>query len=436
MKYSRYNYLMPKDGRFILYNTVTDGILVLNDEIADIVEQGKNDVVLIENMHPELYEAMVRFGMIVPQAIDESQEIINRWTAEDTDQTAFFLTVYPTMDCNLRCWYCYEKHEAGTDMGADVLRRTLTLIDNKVSSGVLRYLSISFFGGEPMMRFNEVMLPIMTHAWNVCKANNVHLHIDATTNGVFLTREVCDKILALNLVEPISFQITIDGNRQEHDKSRHTATGGRTFDAIIRNIKSALSTGFGVNVRFNYTQKSVDSFIDLIDEFIGLPENEKRLLFFDFQQVWQESAYGEVRKKAMGLADIFRKQGFQVRIEKRFNKERCKSDAENQAVINFDGMTYKCTAYCFKKENAEGCLLADGYIAWNERYEERMSGKYGNNNCWSCSIFPICHGGCSQTKIGQSGVVRTCLFDYSKEDKERIVAGRLNYILKTGKANY
>ena len=56
------------------------------------------------------------------------------------------------------------------------------------------------------------------------------------------------------------------------------------------------------------------------------------------------------------------KEDQQVRIEKNYNNQRCRDDAENQASINFDGNVYKCTAINITPDIREGVLNADGEI--------------------------------------------------------------------------
>ena len=52
-----------------------------------------------------------------------------------------------------------------------------------------------------------------------------------------------------NLNRPISFQITLDGNKEMHDAVRHTKTGKSTFHIIINNIKLLLQKHFPVNAQ-------------------------------------------------------------------------------------------------------------------------------------------------------------------------------------------
>lgn len=142
-----------------------------------------------------------------------------------------------------------------------------------------------------------------------------------------------------------------------------------------------------------------------------------------------------MREKALKLANLFMKEDQQVRIEKNYNNQRCRDDAENQATINFDGNVYKCTAINITPDIREGVLNADGEIEWNERFHKRMALKYGNKHCKACVIYPICHGGCSQTKLDADENAE-CLFGLDDNAKLERVRGRLEYILKTGRVSY
>lgn len=434
-KYSTYNYLFQNDRVAVLYNAATDGIVALQPDLVELVRTHKDHIDTLATRHPELFRTMEEKGMIVPADRDEAQFVIDAWRRIDTDPSQFYLTIMPTLNCNLRCWYCYEEHKAHSNMTEDVRRRTLRFIDKLTRREGLRYLSLSFFGGEPLLPFYPTVWPILqqTAAW--CRERDVELTVQFTTNGVLLTDDVRQKLLSLGLKHNPNFQITLDGNREKHDATRHTADGKPTYDLIISHIKAALRDGMDVNNRFNYTAGNVDTLVDVLEEYKDLTPEERKLLHFDFQQVWQDSGNAAAREKALRLADLFHRECHQIRIEKRYNRERCRDDAENQATINYDGLVYKCTARDPTPDLAEGVLTEEGDIEWNERYHRRMAVKYGNKACRACRIFPICHGGCSQTKL-EAGDREDCLFGLNDDRRLEIIRGRLDFILKTKRTSY
>ena len=115
----------------------------------------------------------------------------------------------------------------------------------------------------------------------------------------------------------------MDGNRRFHDATRYTVDKCPTFDLVLDNICKTLKYGMPVNCRLNYSANNIDSFVDLLDEFEKrISEKEKDLLFFDFQQVWQEGHLVNIRQKAIELADLFRKHLYKVRVAKMIAKTK------------------------------------------------------------------------------------------------------------------
>ncbi|HEY0232414.1 MAG TPA: radical SAM protein, partial [Dokdonella sp.] len=74
--------------------------------------------------------------------------------------------VLPTEKCNFRCTYCYEDFKIGR-MQAPVVRGLKRLISNRAPS--LRRLSLSWFGGEPLLA-KPVVLEVGTHAYKVARS--------------------------------------------------------------------------------------------------------------------------------------------------------------------------------------------------------------------------------------------------------------------------
>lgn len=435
MKYSFYNYVFKNGSQSLIYNAATDGTIILQPDLAELIRRHKDEVGKLADVHPELYDAMAERKMIVGDETDECRELISEWEKEDNDPKHYYVTILPTLNCNLRCWYCYEEHNAKAYMNEETMRRVCAFIRSLAEKEELEYLHLSFFGGEPLLPFEKIVWPLLQSVCGICAERNVKVLLHFTTNGVLLTEDVIHRLLTLPLADKPGVQITLDGNRERHDNSRHTATKKGSFDTIVSNIHSALREGLFVNVRFNYTAESVDSFVDVLDDFEKLDAPLRERLHFDFQQVWQESHREDIRERAIHIARKFAGQSFNTRIEKRYNRDRCKSDADNQVEINYDGRLFSCTARDTMKEECEGFLSENGELVRNERHRKRMEVKYGNATCQACKIYPICHGGCSQMKL-ESDMDKGCLRGLSEEQKLEIIQGRLEFVLKNKRTRY
>ena len=431
-KFSRYNHLFALKGEYILYNTASDGIIRLNGELGTYMQSHREQADDLAAMHPQLFQAMKERGMVTAEGTNEPEALIHKWQDLYDNPSECRLLLLPTLDCNLHCWYCYESHVKGSVMSSEVMHRICQLIDRKTAEPQLKDLHISWYGGEPLLYFERVVMPVMKHARAVSAQNGVRFTTHFTTNGVLLTARVRQALLDLRLDDMPTFQITLDGNREKHNDTRFLPGHEPTFDLIVWNIKDTLRAGMPVLNRFNYTGRNVDTLPDILKEYKDLSPEERSRLQFDFQQVWQEGDNKVCHDKALRIASGYHKDGMQVTVDKKYDSTHCREDSLNQVSINYDGSVYKCTGFDVRPELKEGTLTDDGRIEWNQRYYRRIKARYGNAACRPCSIFPICHGGCSQSFLssGLDTDSEVCYKHYTETDKKNIIIGRLTYLLE------
>ncbi len=124
-------------------------------------------------------------------------------------------------------------------MDAKIVNAICRLIEKKVALPQMKNLNVSFFGGEPLLGFNDVVLPILSYAANKCEEHGLDLCSNFTTNGVLLTDAVLTEVERVGLARPATFQISLDGNRNYHNHSRIGVNREPTYDIIIKNIIEA-----------------------------------------------------------------------------------------------------------------------------------------------------------------------------------------------------
>lgn len=89
-----------------------------------------------------------------------------------------------THACNLRCVYCFVEKEPQT-MTYDVARDTVDfLIANSKENGDTP--SINFFGGEPMLCWDSIIVPLTNY---IRKDLRIPFNLSITTNGTLLNDE-------------------------------------------------------------------------------------------------------------------------------------------------------------------------------------------------------------------------------------------------------
>jgi len=336
------------------------------------------------------------------------------------------------MDCNLRCWYCFESHLKYSIINPDVFSSISNLIENKVVKEKIKELNISLFGGEPFMVFDSIVMPLIRHANKQCKEHGCKLHMSFVTNGTLITRRKLNALMSLETEKAICFQITLDGNEYYHNKAKAFSNGKGSYKLIIENLKLILSCRMDVILRFNMTTENMGSFYDVVPELDIFTESEKEHIVIDFQRIWQDGAICEREHFLTMQADLrkaFLSHGFKVNELKHIDNSRCYADRENNVTVNYDGKLFNCTARDFKDANCEGQLLSDGSFLWNDRYKKRMAVKYGNAFCRQCKIFPLCHGGCSQYKL-DCEQTDGCIRGYDEMYIKKIVEDRVDFLLE------
>ena len=425
MKVSKYTVCVPSGNRHILYNCRTDHFVQVEKRLFEVYEQNEEHPEKLANIAPDFYEYLVGRGFILDDDIDETKLVLDTWKEEDEHGDLLRITINPTMHCNLRCYYCYEEHTKGTRMKQETIDATIAYIKKQVSSGRYKHISLSFFGGEPLLYFRQSVKPLLEEVKKI-QTDDVKFSIHFTSNITLLTKEMTDYLLPWNP----SFQITIDGNEFIHNMVKQLPDKDKSaYRIAINNIKKLLGLKLKVAIRFNYTAKTLERFYDVVEDMKDFTDEEKQYANINFHRIWQDTKIpdSELQETVDSLEEAFRKAGFFVVSSTSRTIGRCYGDVEDSLVINYDGNVYKCTARDFDDEHSEGRLQPDGSIVWNERHQKRIEVRYCNSTCHACLIFPLCHGGCSQNKL-ESLLAEGCLKQFTEKDKLDYIYQRIKGI--------
>ena len=158
------------------------------------------------------------------------------------------IVIKPTMNCNLRCGYCYEFARNGTTYCKD------TMNIEQLNSIVVRTAKLfpnskilwMFHGGEPLLMGAGYIEEFTNCIRSVNEKYSVDYKIALQTNGTMLTDE-CIRVLEKNidLLSERIVSISIDGPKEINDATRRLSTGESPYnkieDAIRRVKKSKLS---------------------------------------------------------------------------------------------------------------------------------------------------------------------------------------------------
>lgn len=422
MKTSKFNSFFPHEGKIIGYNAYKNDFTILDPELYDLFQAAERENIndLLE-VHPTFYTHLKEKGFIIPRNIDEIEQVKSLvYEIDQKNNSIFHVVINPTMNCNFKCWYCYETHIKDSKMGELEIIKVLNFISHVLNQKELKQFSLSWFGGEPLLYFNKTVLPILEKVSALCKEKNIKLHSDFTTNGLLINQDLVDKCMNFGVKH---MQITLDGHRERHNKVRYISKEKGSYDEIIKNIKICLKSGMYITCRLNISKETLKDIEKVVDDFSELDEASRNYLNFSFNQVWQEKE--DLHEAMIKTMTYFKQNNFHITYNKDMDsvRESCYADKRNQATINYNGEVFKCTARDFNSENKEGVLQEDGLIEWNEKFDLRMNAKFKNPPCLDCKILPICNGGCSQNALDNIGK-DYCVNDFDESKKLEIVKNK------------
>lgn len=233
MKPSYYNHIIYDATYSYWYNALTNAFFRISINTGRKLLKCLDEPEEIKNNFPNLYAKLEGGGFIVDDDLNEFEIIERRYQESINDKNAFIIIV-PTLNCNYKCWYCIQDHIPSL-MSEEVISRVLKHIDYLIEKEGISSLRLEWFGGEPLMYFNKIVLPISKYAFDKCQKANIPFNNGATTNAYFLTEE---KFSDMKKIRFNSFQITIDGNKTFHDEVKKMDGLVSSFNHALININS------------------------------------------------------------------------------------------------------------------------------------------------------------------------------------------------------
>lgn len=430
MKTSQFNSFFFYEGKTIGYNSFTNEFILLESELYDLFVASKNENGWeeLKEIHNDFYDFLVEKGFIITDDVNEIEKVKKLVHEIDIENEELYeLTINPTMNCNFKCWYCYETHIKASKMNQDTINNIITFVNNiLVEKKKLKEFHLQWFGGEPLLYFNSTVLPLLKGIYPKMIEHNISFSSGFTTNGLLINQEMLDICKNLGVSH---FQITLDGHRERHNKVRFISKERGSYDEILNNIKLSVINEIPTSARINVSEETLENLTKILDDFTDLEDTPKEYLNFSFHEVWQEEK--DITADIQNIVNLFRENGFNT-FYKGMNldtvRSSCYADKKNQATINYNGEVFKCTARDFESKSREGILNNIGIIEWNEKYENRMNSKFKNPPCLQCKILPICNGGCSQQALEHNGK-EYCIHDFDENKKLDIIKDKFLYAI-------
>lgn len=274
------------------------------------------------------------------------------------------ITLQITEDCCMKCTYCYQHKKSNHKMSFDTAKKIIDkLLNNQLANihtDKIFHLTIEIIGGEPLMEIELIEKIVQYTLHQMIKLKHPWLH--------YTKFSICSNGLLYNIPKVqeffkkynnfVRFAVSVDGNKELHDKCRIDLAGNGTYDRIIKtakNYQKEFGELPGTKMTFspdniNYTY---DAVINLIKE--GYEQIQCNCIFekgwnYDHAKIY----YNELKKVAdyLIINNLYNKINIRIFDEKGFcpmeetdNENYCGGINMIMASFDYKGDIYPCVRY-------------------------------------------------------------------------------------------
>lgn len=431
MKYKLSYYNLPvreTDTSIFIWNAKRGSIVELEKEMWALLENGDFQNERISAHSDSLHKQ----GIIVNSDLNEYDEIIfcAKQRQYAMGQDSFGLVIAPTLSCNYHCPYCFEHLIKGQNdiMSESVIDSIIATLSQKFSSSPhIKKARITWFGGEPLLAYDKVIVPLQKRVMELCKEHGIMFGASIITNGYFLTKEKFGFLFKENSTKFV--QITFDGTEEEYYIRKGTTR--EAYHRVVHNIldlsEYLAENGLDVkvNIRLNVDNKNFDS----IKEFVRkLKLDEKyhdnivfslaRLRSYDFCKDFNSYCNtDEYEKIEAEFNDYVEKAPKIIEPKLTFCGQHCM----NVFCVGVHGELYKCEHDFGVEAHAVGHI--DTGLSYNQYFNDFMEQPLPAK-CETCKILPVCMGGCPHRRLANKQQVEC------EHSVENLIKSVDKYILK------
>jgi uncharacterized protein len=439
---------LPARDEVFLMNTLTDAQLVVSPDVAALLDRfaaGRQDAVKTalapaRRDEQEAIDLLYGNGFLVTDRETERRALADYFTAVKTGTSELNVTVLTTLQCNFACDYCFQGdhgdyNKFAEKMSLDTAARVGDWTEGELDRVRPEQLLLTFFGGEPLLNL-PVMYYLAERLSGAARSRGVRIMINVITNGLLLTEEIVDRLNPCGLN---GIKVTLDGDRDAHNRLRPLRGGQGTFDRIIENVRK-VADRCHISIGGNFDEGSVDSYPALLD-FLRQQAFADQLVKVKFKPIVRNpepsapkgmlpltpvGADGQPMKPLGGtcmtaagaggasacdtcqfldekmafLREETKRHGF--RPGDGVHVGPCHVHMDNARTIGPDGSLYPCPGFTGEKAQSIGHI--DGrQDALRQLAQQRFDRLGPWQACGDCAFIPVCAGGCvvsSHTTLG------------------------------------
>lgn len=432
---SKYNVVIENQDGFVFYNQITGALLLFGSREFEDYRK-----LLRGNFYVDVgfLKIMRENGFVKSKSFDEFSYMRKKYEEIKNKSLNKQLTIIPTDKCNLGCFYCYEDKTQWKNMSEETVEKTKNFIQVFLESSPTNRLNLTWFGGEPTLNLSCIE-EISSFVKEICEKNKIKFRQYMVSNGTSINQKVIERLIAIGVKD---LQITVDGFKEDHDKSRpylasmdidemspiqieqrrkiepgfgkflniigqepKQIKNRSTYDDIMNNLVLMHKNGFSVSLRCNINSQNIDNHHRLLShlEELGLTNRHESggIVTPYVAQIFNHEGNKNLR-------DLTREDfsNFEVGVKashcgsttatanlSHFNGESCTANKRYSFCISQSGKLTKCWHHTSNEKHVIGDVLD---IKLAEAGEADEFSPFNDSECSSCSVLPTCLGGCKE----------------------------------------
>jgi uncharacterized protein len=428
---------VPDRNEVFLMNTFSDAQLLVSPDVAGLLERLDRRTDSFSAEEREAIDALVENGFIVESRASERATLDQYFRDLRESSEDLRVTVLTTLQCNFACDYCFQGDHGDYNkfahkMSMETAAQVIAWIEERLDTLHPEKFVLTLFGGEPLLNLPVAYyLAEATH--RICAERGIAQFVNVITNGLLLTPEVVDRLAPYGLN---GVKVTLDGDRDTHNRMRPLRGRQGTFDRIIENVRH-VANKVPITIGGNFDESSADSYPALLD-FLKEQEFADKIAKVNFKPIIKDvqpqqpkglipltlvsgaaaapekpggtcmtvAGAGGLGKKASAcdtchfvdeklafLRDETRKRGFPT--PDGIHMGPCEIHRKHAYTLGPDGALYTCPGFTGEPTESVGHIsgkVEPWHAAAIARYEQLTPHK---EECGDCSYVPVCGGGCS-----------------------------------------
>lgn len=322
-----------------------------------------------------------------------------------------------TEGCNLRCTYCFEVGKNfGYEMHPDVARRAIDFLIE--ASRDSEKVHVSFFGGEPMLKF-DLIKELVEYARERAGLAGKRAIFQMTTNGTLINEDHCRFFREVNL----RYLLSIDGADKDNDLHRLTVGGKGSFALLRERIPVMKRYQHWLGTKMTVTPETAPRVRHNVETLHGLGINQFSISFATgidwpdeaiadygrsleevFEFYLEEIAFKGSRRLRIGLFELG--EPTQAYAPGKRANWGCGAGSGRLAV-SARGTYFGCSKLATVNGFDKGVLPLGSVGAGLDRYQNRLMLLDRSDDvrikCDGCELFDVCQGGCHAANFKDTG---------------------------------